>query len=274
MKRAVVIILILAGAILIFQFSRKEVGVPKAEVNSIFPYYFDSLGTLFEASEEKNSTSPYWWLDSGGVFLISGGVGQSNTRELEGDNYWRKLYAKNNPVDTDNGYHPQNILRLITRSEWENSEEEVYFYIQRYNLSESPNRNESNGILLLSRYKDSDNLYYAGLRVDGHSVIKKKVKGTYYILAENQYIPGLYNKQTNPNLLPTEEWIGLRMVTTTNADRSVHIELLVDRGTGFEKILEARDTNENAPAILGSAFAGIRTDFMDVSLENYQIREL
>ncbi|MBX4189461.1 hypothetical protein KW785_02595 [Candidatus Parcubacteria bacterium] len=250
--------------------------IPAAAIESPFVYHFDSEATLYESPDPDHSTSPYWWLDSGGLFVMSGGLGHTAAGDLPTNNEWRTRYAESNPVDTDAGAHPQNIFRLITRSVWHNVSEEAYFHIDDYHVSESPNRNESNGILLLSRYQDSDNLYYAGLRVDGYAVIKKKLGGTYYTLGESRVFNGTYNRESEPNLLPASEWIGLRSVVTTEAPNLVRIELYMDRGQSGEwkKVFEAVDRGLEAPIIDKTSRAGLRTDFMDVSFEDFKIEEL
>ena len=257
-------------AILVFLLLALYFSLREEEVSPPFLYHFDSNGTLAESESAKLSTSPYWWLDSGGLLEIHDGFGHSISGELDENNYWRKLYTSSNPTDTDNGYRPQNIFRLITKGKWENVTQEAYFYIRTYNKSESANRNESNGILLLSRYQDEDDLYYAGIRVDGHAVIKKKIDGIYYTLSEAKILTGTYNRDTEPNLLPVNKWIGLKSTTETLTDRGVFITLSIDQGDGWVQILEAWDDGTSTPMIKGSGFAGIRTDFMDVSFDQYK----
>ncbi|HEX7586535.1 MAG TPA: hypothetical protein VF390_02800, partial [Patescibacteria group bacterium] len=138
---------------------------------------------LEESSSMKKSKSPDWWLNSGGIMLSNSQEFSTNFGPLPKDSSWRKLYFKTNPKDTDDGYYPQNLFRLVTNDKWENFSQSVYFNINKLNLSESKNRNESNGVLLFNRYLDGNNLYYIGLRVDGEAVIKKKIAGKYYTLA-------------------------------------------------------------------------------------------
>ena len=91
-------------------------------------------------------------------------------------------------------------------------------------------------------------------------------------------IEGQYDRDTNPLLLPTDEWIGVRFVVQTIADDTVSLELYLDIGqTGnWDKVLSIIDTDgDQGPlTIRGAAHAGIRTDFMDVVIDNYSICEI
>ena len=128
---------------------------------------------------------------------MSGAAAQGHRAD---DDRWRVRYAISNPVDTDDGYLPQNLFRLILRQKWKNFRQSFYFQIRNVNMTDSPNRNASNGVLMFHRYVDSDNLYYAGVRVDGATVIKKKYRGTYYTLATKpMYSGGPYDRASRPN---------------------------------------------------------------------------
>ena len=248
-------------------------------VSSPFYYTFNVNGTLDEAGAMDQSWSPYWWLNSGGQMHLSLGIGQTVQGNLGTLSKWRLAYFLSNPTDTDNGYHPQNIFRLVTRSLWQNFKEEAYFRINADNVSDSPNRNQSNGILLFNRYLDSNNLYYAGIRVDGLAVIKKKMNGTYYTLNSKKiYTDASYERKTSPNLLPHGTWVGLRSEVLNNPDNTVTIRLFTDVGkTGVWKlVLETKDDNKSfgGNAISSSGYAGIRLDFMDVDFSNYKITNI
>ena len=247
-----------------------------ATIGSVFTYRFAVDGVLEEASELYKSTSPYWWLNSGGLFYIDDGTGRTIQGSLLEKNKWRTLYNKNNPEDTDRGYKPQNLFRLITRGTWHNFEEQVFFKISKYNLSESANRNESNGVLLLGRYEDGDNLYYVGLRVDGTAVIKKKLHGTYYTLAQKQIFPGTYDIIQNPNLLPLEKWIGLKAKIFNASENMTYLELYTDVGrTGeWKLVLDVLDNGTYGVIVNKKSSAGLRSDFMDISFASYKIEEL
>lgn len=251
------------------------VGIPAiAQTVPSFLYTFDQNGTVKESSSLSESSSPYWWLNSGGYLKIQNGVGSTNLGELAKLDPWSILYAKNNPLDTDLGLHPQNIFRLVTKSKWQNAEQEAYFLVKKDNLSASPNRNASNGLLLFNRYQDSDNLYYTGVRVDGSAIIKKKQNGVYTTLAEVKNVFGTaYDSLTNPNLIPKNTWIGLRSQVVTNSDGSVTVKLFLDKGrTGSWKLV-AQTTDKTKP-IIQAGYGGIRTDFMDVQFENFRFKNL
>lgn len=237
---------------------------------------------LQEAGKMADSTDANWWLNSGGIayFDKSGSPVGTNKGSLDKNSRWRKLYAKTNSTDTDGGYRPQNIFRLVTRSRWQNESQQMYFYIDNMNFSKSKNRNESNGVLFFNRYQDGDNLYYAGFRVDGDAVIKKKIGGTYYTMAEkNIYSNGKkYAITDNPNLLPLHVWLGIKTeVKNIDAD-TVDIKLYIDKGGkgDWQLILETQDKSSqygDAPFI-SSGYGGIRTDFMDIRFKNYTISSL
>jgi hypothetical protein len=243
-------------------------------------YQFKVNGVVEEKSTMSQSYSPYFWVNSGGRLLLKDGVGMTVQSKLGTNDYWRVLYGKNNPLDTDNGYYPQNLFRLVTKSKWDNFEQSVKFNIANVNLTNTPNRGGYSGILLMSRYQDGYNLYYSGVRMDGTAVIKKKYKGTYYTIASGPAFKSAtpYNRDTNPNLIPTDKWVGLKSKVTTGTDGSVVIKLFIDRdNTGsWEELLTATDkpgTNGGSP-VTGPAYAGIRTDYMDVKFDDYNFKSL
>lgn len=238
-----------------------------------FEYNFDWEGTLSESESAALSLSPYWWLGSGAILAMSEGVGRTLSGNLDESDKWRRLYEKTNPIDTENGAKPQNIFRLVTKDKWLNSTQEVSFRLESYNESASPNRNESNGLLLLSRYLDEDSLYYAGVRVDGYAVIKKKYKGNYYTLAEAKVFPGVYNRESRPNLIPRGEWLRFKSEIEDLPPENVRITLSREVRGEWREILRATDTGLDAPTLTRGGRAGLRTDFMDVSFENYSITE-
>ena len=242
-----------------------------SEVSAPFIYSFNAPGVLQEASSARESSSPYWFLDSGGVLTISDGQGATIQGALPVNDRWRRAYAASNPLDTDNGAHPQNLFRLLTKGSWENADMEVEFMITADNLSASENRNESNGVFLMSRYRDQDTLYYAGIRVDGTAVIKKKYQGTYSTLAQEPLFSGTYSAAT-PDLLPHKEWLSLRSVVETRADGTVSVSLyLGQKGELWRPVARATDT---ALPITGSGVSGIRSDFVDLVFKNVRITPL
>lgn len=237
--------------------------------------YFEGTNSLEEVGSISESANSKWWVNSGGRLVFNKGVGSTITGDLPSSDSWYKEYLRTNPLDTDNGAHPQNIFRLVEKEMWKNYQQQAYFKVLKINLSQSSNRNASNGILLFNRYQSGDNLYYTGVRVDGAVVIKKKYNGVYYTMAYTKVFPGVYDQTKSPNLIPINTWLGLRSEVKDMSDGSVSIKLYMDKGkTGvWTEVLSATDV----PGIFGSAvisnsgYAGIRTDFMDLSMDDYLI---
>lgn len=244
----------------------------KAYINEFVPL-FEKEEIISESSSMYSSKSNDWWVNSGGQFIIQNGIASTMKGEASIDSRWFNLYRNSSPIDTDKGLHPQNLFRLVTKKEWKNFDQQLYFRIITDNLSESHNRNSSNGVLLFNRYQNGDNLYYVGVRVDGDVVIKKKINGKYYTLAQFTLYPGDYNHIDNPNLIPKNKWIGIRSVLKNDKD-SVFINMLLDINNSGEwkEIISIEDKD---PGLLAKeGHAGIRTDFMDVEFKDYSIREL
>lgn len=245
---------------------------------TIFSESFNSNFTVKESESMEKSNNQNWWLSSGGYFFSEEGVGSTVLGSLSIIDPWRIAYSISNPLDTDQGYHPQNIFRLVLKNKWQNFRQEAYFKIEKDNLSASPNRNASNGLLLFNRYQDAFNLYYTGIRVDGYAVIKKKINGVYYTMSyKTLHNDSVWHKDTNPNLLDKNVWIGLRSEVKTNLSGTVSIKLYIDEGkTGnWVLVAEAIDDNKSygGQAFLNSGYAGVRTDFMDVKFDDYSIKE-
>lgn len=247
-------------------------------VNKEFSDQFSSEFTLEEDGKMGASKSINWWVNSGAYLYVKNGIGQTIKGHLAQDNIWRIRFNSNNPGETDNGYHPQNIFRLVLKSKWKNFEQQAYYQITADNLSSDTHRAGSNGLLLFNRYLDGYNLYYTGIRVDGTATIKKKLNNTYYSMAQQVILPGVYNHDTNPNLLPKNKWLGLKSIVKDNPDGSVSIELYTDMDNSGNWVLAAKAVDDNktygGKAITESAYAGIRTDFMDVEFDNYKITEI
>ncbi|HUQ30099.1 MAG TPA: hypothetical protein VM103_01110 [Candidatus Paceibacterota bacterium] len=272
-----------ALASLTFPFTSSTTAIAAATTASVSGkkslfYSFNVPGVLEETSTAAASPSPYWFLDSGARLLISGGTGQTIQGNLAASDPWYREYAHANSVDSDDGSHPQNIFRLLTKSLWTNAREETWFMITGDHLSASPNRTLSNGLLLMSRYQDQDTLYYAGIRVDGSAVIKKKYRGTYYTLAQTPFLAGTYHPISNPTLLPHGVWIALRADTSTNSNGSVLITLYwkQNQTSPWTRLVSATDTGAygNTPPITTAGVTGIRTDFMDVVFRDFLVQEL
>lgn len=236
-------------------------------------YGFTEDVTIEETGSMSSSGNSDWWVNSGGRFFVENGIGHSILGSLPSDDRWREAYASANPTDTENGFKPQNILRLVAKGTWEDLQQEAYFNIDEYNTSDSPNRQGHNGFLFFNRYHDGDNLYYTGVRVDGRAVIKKKQNGSYYTLALEPVYSGSYNRSSNPNLIPENQWIGLRSVVTNNNDGSVTIEVYLDKsGDGdWQRVAKAIDDGTHGTPIREGAHAGIRGDFMDLKVRDYRI---
>jgi hypothetical protein len=205
---------------------------------------------------------------------ITGGVGETVQGDLPIGSKWQVDYSQGNPVETDNGLHPQNIFRIVMRTNWKDIAEQVYYKMNKYILSTSPNRNAANGFFEQTRYVDQDNLYYTGLRVDGYAVIKKKYHGKYYTMAYVKILPGTYNPLLNPNLLPVGTWVGLRTVVKNLDDKRVQIQSFSDFGkTGTWKL--AASAIDDGVSFGGPSHAvghvGIRTDFMDVQFDDFSL---
>lgn len=239
-----------------------------------FPGVTNSNSILEEAGAMTESASSDWWLSSGGIMIYSPQEFSTNLGQLLKDSFWQKLYVRDNPEDTDGGYRPQNIFRLVTRSKWQNFVQQVYFLVDNLNLSESENRDCHNGILFFNRYQDANNLYYTGIRVDGHVVIKKKIGGKYYTLAEKTILKNerRYDRTNNANLIPLSKWIGIRSEVKNVGNNIVSIKLYLDLcGNGnWNLVLEATDASN---PFLDAGRAGIRTDFMDVRFRGYGLEE-
>jgi hypothetical protein len=240
-----------------------------------FLYTFATPGVLEESGNLQESRSPYWWLNSGGRLYIADGIGRTAEEDNAGEK-WRRLYKASSPEDTDEGEHPQNIFRLLTKSKWESTRQEVKFKLEKIILSESENRNDSNGVLLMQRYQDRDNLYYAGVRVDGNAVVKKKKEGNYYTLAITPlfYSEALYNRDTTPNIIPGQKWIGIRSEVTTDTLGRVHISFSADKQNNgsWQKVIDIVDSGQIGGApIVGPGLSGIRTDFLEAEFDDFRI---
>ena len=235
---------------------------------------------VYETGNMEESLDEEWWVNSGAYILKAENGFQTVQGELPWFSSWRIRYFSANPRDSDSGAHPQNIFRLIRKMLWENGEQTVYARIQRINVSESPERDAWSGIFLLQRYKDQDTVYYAGLRQDGAAVIKKKIDGTYYTMAYAPLFGAdlVFQRDITPNLLPGMKWIGIRTITLTLEDGIVSIRLFIDKeGNGaWEEVLEAQDNGQKYGGIpiIGEAYGGIRSDFMDMEFKGYDVRPI
>lgn len=237
--------------------------------------------TVVETFPREENKDMDWWVNSGAYFNVFEKIGSTVQGNLPETDRFFGLYNKNNPVDTDGGMHPQNIFRLVTNQTWTDYTQTVHFKINKINLSESPNRNQSNGVLLFLRYGSGDFLYYAGIRVDGNAVIKKKNGGLseYSTMALKPFFDGNYNHDfpKSANLIPTNAWIAIRAEIKTNEDKSVSIKLWIDKDASgaWQLATEATDDgSQNGAPFLSAGYGGIRTDFMDVEFHSYKVKDL
>lgn len=231
---------------------------------------------LGETSDENTSSSQIWWLNSGAYFYLNNGVGKTIQGDLPASDPWAIKYLHSNPTETDNGTHPQNIFRLVSKSKWNDFQQSVYFKINRYILSPDSHRTASNGVLFFNRYQDGNNLYYTGMRVDGYAVIKKKIDGNYYTMTIQPVITNLkYDRDQNPNLLKVNSWMGIKSEIKNLDNNKVSIKLYFDSGRTGEWVMVAEAVDDNksygGESITKEGFVGIRTDFMDAEFEDYKI---
>ncbi len=241
-------------------------------------FSFDTSEILQESPNLLISPNSFWWLNSGGIFYVENGIGKTIQGKLPEGSLWQKIYKQTNPKDTNEGFQPQNIFRLVTKGTWKNVQQQINFKVNAYNPSSSENFNQSNGVLFFNRYRNGDTLYYAGIRVDGLAVIKKKLNGSYYTIASKKILDGSYDSSSHSNLIPSGTWIGLRSQIRTNGDNTVHISVYIDKDNSGNWQLAAEGVDDGTkfggPAILDEGHAGIRTDFMDVEFDNYHVSSL
>lgn len=275
-KKIIIIALIIAG-ILATILLLPKIGISTSSSQSATALNFFSTNqnaVIEETDSVKQGANSAFWVNSGAFFYIKNGIGSTNQAKIPTYSKWRVLYAKKNATDTDNGYYPQNIFRLLTKNSASNVQQEMYINVVRDNLSGSPNRNSSNGIFLIQRYQDSDNLYYIGIRVDGTAIIKKKFKGVYTTLAQKQIFKGdIYDRNSSPNLIPKNSWIGVRSrIENISSKDEVTLSLEIDtEGTGkWKKVISVKENADKGNVIITtSGYGGIRSDFMDIEFKNY-----
>lgn len=234
-----------------------------------FPNYL----TLEEAPSGSESMDQCFWVDSGALFFVKNKIGSTIVGEIDKESRWKSLYKLSAGEYTDKGTHPQNIFRLINKKNVQDVREELLAYIENYHLSTSSNRDKSNGIFLLARYHDSQNLYLGGIRVDGNAVIKKKSNGVYQTLGivsyDNRHA---YDRTSNPNILPVHTWIGIAVEVKNQKDHStlIDLDLSFDQGTTWNRVLSVVDRVPE-PQLYNAAATGIRSDFMDLYFKNYKV---
>ena len=72
-----------------------------AVIPSPYVYSFNSDGALNETARMEESTSPYWWVNSGGRLLTSGGLGSTMLGDASLLDRSRLAYSLSNSLDTD-----------------------------------------------------------------------------------------------------------------------------------------------------------------------------
>jgi hypothetical protein len=225
-------------------------------------------GTLEEAPEIAASSDPDWWVSSGALFFRND-VARTNHGDLPAESPWRQRYARSNPTDTDGGAHPQNVFRLVRRRVLGDVAQEVGFRVDATSRSASPNRNASNGVFLFQRYLSENDDYASGVRVDGQATIKKKTGGTTRTLAlRDLYAHGAaWDRDVNFTFLPQGRTIAMRTETRNQPDGSVDLRLFVDGDLVLEVI-------DGTGGLTSPGLTGIRSDFMDVEFEGYEVTPL
>ncbi|KKS85541.1 MAG: hypothetical protein UV60_C0007G0028 [Parcubacteria group bacterium GW2011_GWA2_43_11] len=257
--------------------TQTETSKPKVPTQT-FLYTFNVTEVLEESGSSNLSSSNFFWLNSGARLEISDGIGSTIKGALTNGDPWRRAYAETNPLDTGNGLFPQNLFRLITQSLWENVDQELEFSIQKVNVLNTHDRDAFSGIFLMSRYVHSDTLYYAGIRMDGKAVIKKKYHGVYYTLAEAQLFTSStpYDRVRFPNLIPTHTWyrMATQTITTSSGGVQIRLSFAYSLSSPLETVLITTDTGVFGPPITAEGHTGVRTDYADVLFDNYKITTL
>lgn len=221
---------------------------------------------LDETPSPEKSSHENWWLNSGGQVFLGENSIQTLFGESEIGTRWHQYYKKTSPLDTDQGLHPQNLFRLVSKDVMIGGSQSGTITIQRYHESESQNRNQSNGVFFMNRYLDGDNLYYIGLRVDGNAVIKRKRNGFYTTLVQKKIFEGNYDRDKFPNILPLQTPIAVRG-SVQNNDENVELKLELEKNGIWEEVIKTVDSSGDK--IVEPGRYGIRSDFMDVKITNY-----
>ena len=253
----------------------------------VFQDNFDRQGILEEANPISNSSDQNWWVNSGGYLYLDNGTASTIQGRLPQNDTFRIGYALKETSDTDDGYRPQNIFRLVNRNIWAgNYTAEVYFKYSKYNnmtttTTIGKNLGPDNGVSLMINYQNGDNLYYVGLRADGFAGIKKKIDGEYSELQNPvKVFPGVYKQYDN--LIPQDKWIGLRAVVEHRQNNSsiimpgkdqIYIALYIDEkgdGSSWKYVTSYLD-QDSTTTIFKQGHTGIRTDFMDAQFKDFKV---
>ena len=246
---------------------------------------FDRQGLIQQAPSMPESLDKNWWVSSGGYLSVNNGAASTIQGTLPQNDTIRIGYSlSKGSEDTDNGYRPQNIFRMVNRNTWSgNYTEELYFKYSKYNNmtnAKGKNLGAENGFSLMVNYQDADNLYYIGLRADGFAGIKKKIDGNYSVLQNPvQVFPGTYKHYDN--LIPQDKWIGLRAVVEHRQNNSsnimpgkdqIYIAMYIDEkgdGSSWKYVTSYLDQDT---IVFKQGHTGIRTDFMDTQFKDFQVK--
>ena len=249
-----------------------------AQAFSSMYYTFNNPGVLSESSTMAQSTSPYLWLLSGGRMIVTtGGIGETIQGDLLANDRLYRVYSARSAVSSDNGAHPQNVFKMFGRDSVQNPSAQIYINRIKDNTSNPVNRRPYDGESLLARYQDVNNYYYGGLREDGGIVIKKKTNGVFQTLVSKQLFAGAYNSATNPDLIPRNQWIGLKFVVDSTHSTNPMISLYTDvgqTGTWQLALSVVDDPVKYGNAITNAGLVGIESDYADAQFDNLLISEV
>ena len=95
----------------------------------VFHDNFDRQAIIKEAHPMSESSDQNWWVGSGGYLYLNNGSASTIQGTLPQNDTFRIGYSlSKGSEDTDNGYRPQNIFRMVNRNIWAgNYTAEVYF---------------------------------------------------------------------------------------------------------------------------------------------------
>jgi hypothetical protein len=220
-----------------------------APVTLPFSYDFHMSGSLAQASSQSLSSSAYWWLTNGGSFTIANGVGTSVVGS-------------------------QATFELLSRAPVANPDVQIYFKKSADNFANLTSVQGYYGQSLIFGFIDQQNYYLATLRDDGGVVIKKKVNGAYQTLGYKKLLPGTWNAVTSPDLIPLNQWIGLKATLTSDSSGHPFISFYTDIGkTGtWALALQAVDDPVKYGASFTSAgLTGFMSDFSNVQIDDFSL---